>query len=496
MTNLPVENNHLEYKETTNHTLPKSLWETVSAFANTDGGKIMLGISEVKKNAIFKPIGVKNPNKLKIEFLNLQNDKHTISQPVVSANDIETVNIDEKNILIITVPKVSYGDRPIYIKGNIQKAYFRDHESDRQVSDKQLRYFLREADSNIDSELLENFDLTDLDLISLQNYRVFLAQQTGNEEYLDNKFPDFLKAIGLMQKNRQKSSQEWQLKKAALLLFGKFNAIIEIFPNFFLDFIIKQHSSDTDYLDRVYTSNEPGHPQNIYSFFEQVLTKIKARLTNKFELNGISRKDNGDILFAAIREGLVNTLIHADYSAESQIKISFYNDYIDFRNPGELRISKERYVLGGISEARNPSLFSTFTRAKLGERTGSGGHRIYQTADKLKLRSPELTTDLYSTQLIIWTIPLVESVLNTIPDDWKPTYTRMSKLLVSAYSELQDLYKSSYEGHKILNDMIEAGLLEKTGKNKGTKYMLSENEPARRMSMNHLIRQFQTKFLK
>lgn len=70
----PVENNHLEYKETTNHGLPKSLWETVSAFANTEGGTIILGIAEIKKNKEFSVVGVTNPNKLKIEFLNLQNE--------------------------------------------------------------------------------------------------------------------------------------------------------------------------------------------------------------------------------------------------------------------------------------------------------------------------------------------------------------------------------------------------------------------------------------
>jgi len=495
MKKLPIEGNRLEYKETAKHGLPRSIWESVSAFANTAGGKIILGVSEVKKNKEFNVIGVADPNKLKIDFLNLQNDKSTISQAVVGSDDVEVETVEGKEIVVIKVPKVSYKKRPIYIKGNIKKTFYRDHEADRQASDELLRYFLRESDTTTDSELLSGFDLDDLDLVSLQNYKVFLSQQSQEDEYLTKNFSEFLKMIGLMQRNRALKDKKWQLTKAALLLFGKYNSIIEVFPKFFLDFIVKRNSSDVDYLDRIYTSNEAHHPQNIYSFFEQTFQKIQSQLDNKFELDGINRKDNGEVLLAAVREGLVNCLIHADYSAESQIKISLFKDFIEFSNPGEMRVTKDRYILGGESEARNPKIFAIFTRAKLGERTGSGGHRIYQTADKLKLRAPEITTTAYTTELSIWLIPLSESVLEGIPSAWQSTYKRMSSLLIASYANLKDLYKNSYEGHKILNEMVEAGLLEKSGKNKGTKYSLAQSDPAIRMSVNKLIRQFQTDFL-
>ncbi|WP_125765198.1 AlbA family DNA-binding domain-containing protein [Levilactobacillus mulengensis] len=326
MKKLPIEGNRLEYKETAKHGLPRSIWESVSAFANTAGGKIILGVSEVKKNKEFNVIGVADPNKLKIDFLNLQNDKSTISQAVVGSDDVEVETIEGKEIVVIKVPKVSYKKRPIYIKGNIKKTFYRDHEADRQASDELLRYFLRESDTTTDSELLSGFDLDDLDLVSLQNYKVFLSQQSQEDEYLTKNFSEFLKMIGLMQRNRALKDKKWQLTKAALLLFGKYNSIIEVFPKFFLDFIVKRNSSDVDYLDRIYTSNEAHHPQNIYSFFEQTFQKIQSQLDNKFELDGINRKDNGEVLLAAVREGLVNCLIHADYSAESQIKISLFKD--------------------------------------------------------------------------------------------------------------------------------------------------------------------------
>lgn len=494
MKKLQKENSKLEYKQATKD-IPKDCWETVSAFANTQGGTIILGVTEVKKNELFTISGVKDGNKLKIDFLNSSHDTDLISQSVISEKDIQIEEVDGKEIVKISVPKINYTKRPVYLKGNINNTFVRDHESDRKASPEVLRYFLRESDTIVDSEPLLNFDLTDIDIVSLQNYQVVLSQINNDTNLLTNDFNAFLKEIGLLKRNRTDKNKSWNLTKAALLLFGKYNSISEVFPYFFLDFNIKHYSSDTDYLDRIYTSNEPGHPQNIYSFFNQVFQKIKTQINNNFELDGIQRKDSSDYLLTAIREGLVNTLVHADYASESQIKISLFNDYIEFYNPGEMRVSYERYALGGISEARNPSIFSIFLRAKLGEHTGSGGHRIYQTADKLKLRAPEIKSDTNNTQLIIWTIPLLESVLQRIPPEWKTTYIRMSQKFVAPYSDLKDLYKSSYEGHKILNAMVDADILEKRGKNKGTVYLLTQDEPALRQSLNKYIRQFQNDFL-
>lgn len=496
MTNLASENKQLEYKEVSVNKLPKSIWETVSAFANTDGGKIILGVKEAKKNAVFVPQGITDVNKLKIDFLNLQRDKDTISSPVISDDDIQKIMIDGKELLEINIPKMSYKAKPVYLKNNIKNTFVREHESDCVASSEQLRYFLREADANVDSELLDNADLDDLNIVDLQNYRALLVEKSGDSDYLEKSYLDLLESIGLYRKDLSSSQKVFKLNKAALLLFGKYNRITTFFPDFFLDFIVKDTSSDVDYLDRIYTANEKGHPQNIFSFYNQVNAKIESRIENKFELDGMSRKDNGEHLLKAIREGLVNTLVHADYAGHVQIKISLYKNYIEFNNPGELRISRKRFISGGVSEPRNPSIFPVFLRAKLGEHTGSGGHRIYDTADKLNLRTPELSTNIMNTQLVIWTIPLVESILETIPIEWRKTYQFVSERLIVSYSEISDLYKSSYEGHKILNEMVEQGLLLKTGKNKGTKYALAEQQPELQMRLNQYIRTLQNQFLK
>lgn len=76
-----------------------------------------------------------------------------------------------------------------------------------------------------------------------------------------------------------------------LLLFGKYNSILDVYPSFMLDFIVKNKASDVDYLDRIYTSWGDENPDNIFSFFQKVMNKVDTLTPDTFELNGLTRKN-------------------------------------------------------------------------------------------------------------------------------------------------------------------------------------------------------------
>lgn len=123
--------------------------------------------------------------------------------------------------------------------------------------------------------------------------------------------------------------------------------------------------------------------------------------------------------------------------------------------------------------------------------TGSGGLRIYKTTSELNLRSPEVSSTFTHTNLLIWKVPLTEAVLRELPEDWRETYKRIAEHLVVSYSDLKDLYTTSYQGHTILKKMIKKGLIEKTGQRKGTRYSIPINSPSAKVSVNTYMRQLQ-----
>ncbi|MEK0189720.1 ATP-binding protein, partial [Microcoleus anatoxicus] len=92
---------------------PKEVWKTVSAFANTDGGYIVLGVTENRNR--FEISGVRNPHVLIKEFWNNHNNPQKLSFSICDNSDVQTLKIEDRNLVIIKVPRATRTQRPIYI---------------------------------------------------------------------------------------------------------------------------------------------------------------------------------------------------------------------------------------------------------------------------------------------------------------------------------------------------------------------------------------------
>ena len=117
------ENNRLEAKLATGG-LPHSIWETYSAFANTYGGVILLGVEELPDHSL-RVQGLLDPQELVEQFCALLSDPKVVSVNLLKEEDIQILHVDGGDIVAITVPMAEQDQRPVYIGGNLRRGSYR-----------------------------------------------------------------------------------------------------------------------------------------------------------------------------------------------------------------------------------------------------------------------------------------------------------------------------------------------------------------------------------
>ncbi len=134
------------------------------------------------------------------------------------------------------------------------------------------------------------------------------------------------------------------LTMAGLMMFGKGIAIREVCPQFRSDYLDRQGiepGSSEKWNDRLTDDGTWEH--NMYNFVTLVLRRLLLTLPNPGRLTGGERKDGYEVQ-DAVMEGLVNSIIHCDFAANGVLRIERRTDSIIMRNPGNLRISRKRYM--------------------------------------------------------------------------------------------------------------------------------------------------------
>lgn len=123
------ENNRIEAKRALGG-LPKSIWETYSAFANSLGGVLLLGVEEHRDKTLYT-VNLPDPEGLVREFWSILRDPQQVSANVLSEDDVSIQEVDGDRIVVIYIPRAPWGQRPVYIGGDpFTGSYIRKGEGD------------------------------------------------------------------------------------------------------------------------------------------------------------------------------------------------------------------------------------------------------------------------------------------------------------------------------------------------------------------------------
>ena len=367
--------------------LPEDFWRSYSAMANTAGGIILLGVQE-KTPGQFCAIGIADLSRVRKALWDNLNNRQQVSVNLLHEGNIEAIEIDGKPVLKISVPRAPRQSKPVHLGSNpLSGTYLRRYEGDYRADEETIRRMLAErVEDSRDERILKGFDFSDLDMDTVAAYRNRFTAVKPGHAWAELSVNEFLERIGAVGKHREEGYTG--LRLAGLLMFGRAEVIRDALPHYMVDYQERaEPKTNKRWIDRLVPDG--SWSGNIYDFFRKVYLKLTADLKVPFQLQEGQRLDDTPV-HEALREALVNTLIHADFSGRVSVLVVKRPDMFGFRNPGLMRIPPELAVQGGNSDCRNRRLQTMFQLVGYGDHAGSGLPKIYHNWAGQHWRRPVL----------------------------------------------------------------------------------------------------------
>ena len=385
------ENERIEAKRAQD--VGKSLLETICAFANEpgmDGGWLLLGVAP-DEQALFPGYaveGVTDPDKLSADIASQCASVFNMPLRV----DIRTESLEGKPVIVVSVPEAAPQAKPIYFKstGLPRGAFRRIGSTDQRCTEDDLEalYASRQHES-FDAGLVAGAELDDLDEKVIADYRAARAEANPDAEEL--RWADFelLQALNAV---RRDASGAWKPTVAGLLLFGTAVALRRSFPMTRVDYIRVPGREWVPHPERRFDTVELRAP--MFSLLRRIQAAILDDLPKSFGLEEgqLQRSDQPVIPLRALREVLVNALMHRSYRAHAPVQVIRYANRLEIRNPGFSLKSRDHLGEPG-SMSRNPHIAAVLHETRFAETKGSGIRAIREAMDKAGLVPPLFESD-------------------------------------------------------------------------------------------------------
>ncbi|WP_084140909.1 ATP-binding protein [Psychrilyobacter atlanticus] len=469
------ENYQIELKKSKN-SFPKEALESYSAFANTDGGLLILGIEETSTGLNIS--GVKSPDKVKKEMFDILNNSQKVSKNIITDQNIVEKIIDDKVVIIIDVPKAYYKDKPVYLNNNPKTTFKRNYEGDYRCTEQEMIIMIQDSSNeSLDNSLLENFTIDDLDPEAIRSYRQRFSLLKSEHPFTGLSDQDFLIKLKVLRKNRRTNTLELTL--GGLLVFGKSEAIKERLPHFHVEYIDKSDLSHERWSDRLVYDGT--WEDNLYNFFYLAINRIYNNLEKNFKIleDNITREELSEV-HIALREAFINSIIHANFELEQPIKVTKYPNYFQFENPGTLRISKEDFFEGEHSDPRNHIIQEIFRHLNLCERAGSGIPKILKAVKDYSYKHPDIEEDKDKFTFKFWNIEKIEDgkkQIESLDDLNKIEKDLLIYLLTNKTISNKDVQENFHltknQTTKLFNKLVEKKYIKKLGIGRGTFYKIA-----------------------
>lgn len=349
----------------------KEILETISAFANTRGGRIYVGVEEDKDGSVRKVVGVEIKGK---EVENLGNEIKQNTDPIVYPS-IEVGEIEGRPVLVLEVKESQV--KPVFAKiDKTPVAYKRVGKTNQKMDVSELRRILSTGREFLwDSQVCEEATLDDVDE---EKVRWFLRKAKVERNLDINPNTPVREAL-----ERLKLLKRGRLTNAAILLFGNDP------QKFSLQAMIRcarfKGNTAIDFLDMKIIDG------NIIDQIDDAEKFILSHIKKAAKVVMFEREEVWEYPPDAIREAIVNAVCHRDYGISGNVRVAVFDDRLEITNPGRLPEPLTPKMLKQNHESipRNRVIANAFFLIRNIEQWGKGTNKIVQWCVKHGLREPD-----------------------------------------------------------------------------------------------------------
>lgn len=405
-----------------------TLLKTAVAFSNGSGGKIIIGVNDDGT-----VVGLANPDDTCKKCVQAISDM--VRPDITTTSKIDVENIDGKSIVVISVSEGA--NKPYYLRGKglrPEGVYVRMGTITVPATEGTFYHLIHnEASSQYEGLISIHQDLT---------FRYLKKVAEEKKMKLD---ANHMKALHMVRGGKYTN--------LAFILSDQFDQPIKMasYPDHHKSRFIDREIADGSALEQA----------------EKAIKYIMDHNRTVSTIAGIYRQDTLQFPEAAVREAVLNAVVHRDYSREGTILISIYPDCLTIVSPGELyTYYTESDLFSGVSSLRNRNLANVMYRLELIESFGTGLPRIMD-----KYMPFGLTPSVKSgSSIFTITLPAIGSYLDRT-DSFLMTHSTFTR------QELQDtLGMSRNEAVAKIRELSQQGRITKYGAGKSTRYMPTGTE--------------------
>lgn len=384
--------------------VPTSSWETVSAFSNSSGGWLIFGVKQMGQN--FETVKISNPEKVEQDFLNVLRSGQKFN--VIINPTCLKYEIDGEMVFGFYIPVSP--KKPVYYNTQ-SNTFIRRGSADQRATHSEIDAMFRDQTFGTkSSELAPGTSLSDLKEKSIREYRDYMSRFNSSVSYNRMELDDFLVKMRILDRETK------QCTFAGLLFFGVRESVEKFFADFRVDLLEIPGTSYEDASSRYTFRLSEDDYENLWETYFECFKRLRKEVEIEFRVTSEGFGEELSPALMAVREALVNMLMHADYFASSHPRVRIFYNHIEYYNPGGLPKPLKDLKGNDLSIPRNPILAKLFRMVKLAENAGYGFDKIDDNWKTYNQTEPEYIIAFDSTIIKLITQPIVTTKTDKISE--------------------------------------------------------------------------------